>query len=78
MMEYPHGYLDLFELICDRGRLNEKHTRKIIRQVNIHFKINFLFFFRAKILYFRSILIDLSRIIFLRIDMVLPEYSSYF
>jgi len=33
VMEYPHGYLDLFELICDRGRLNEKHTRKIIRQV---------------------------------------------
>ena len=34
VMEYPPGYLDLFELICDRGRLNEKQTRKIIRQVN--------------------------------------------
>jgi serine/threonine protein kinase len=32
VMEYPPGYVDLFELICDRGRLNEKQTKKIIKQ----------------------------------------------
>jgi len=33
VMEYPQGYLDLFELICDKGKLSEKHTRIIVQQV---------------------------------------------
>lgn len=33
VMEYPPGYIDLFEMICERGRLNELQTRRIIQQV---------------------------------------------
>lgn len=33
VMEYPAGFIDLFELICERGCMTERHTKQIIRQV---------------------------------------------